>query len=951
MVSCAFSQRARAQPQAATSMRKSALALAADGFRVFRLRTGTKAGTPKAWPKIATTDASTIAKWWRDDAATGNIAIATGTHYVDGKPRHFFVLDIDNKDGKNGSATLAALEAEHGALPETLTVKTPSGGFHLYFHASEPVGTNAGKVGEAVDVRGCGGFVVGPGSTLADKRYTAESNAEIANCPAWLEALLPHAGASAGKPRAGRLGKLPGIDPERAEKRALKLLSEQPAAEQGKRNDMGYDVANLLKDCGIDEGQCVALMLERWQCEPMLDLNELQLVVGSAYANGQNPQGSAAPEAQFTAVEVDDPAPTWNADKIRAEASAIYTLHGRDSVAYNKLAQCWTMLDVIEPGELNSLLADAALASVGVGPAAAAASTPEDAKLQRGLAMLQAKNPEAYGWARDALEAHGMPKRASANAAKAGSVSQATERNTKARHKDGRVLIMYQSGNLAATVDDIEQALLADDVHERVFKHAGGYVSVRHAAPVTVRELAGGGEYPPMAILHRYDVHSLGERISRTVRLEMPRAEDAPPKAINPSEQAVRMMLARGGGLAPTIAGIIEAPTVRPDGSLLADEGYDVATGLLATFGGQAFAIDAALPTKDDAARALAFLQNELFAEFPFADPVDCTAAVAAVITGMMRPTLCGSAPGFLLSSPTQSTGKTALAQTICHAAYGRPAPATSWPGSEEEMSKFLLGALREGQRSVVFDNLPDGTVINNAELAAAMTSDTYSRRLLGSHEHVTVPTAVLWMITGNNARPAGDMPSRLVEIYLDAKAERPDQRKFTRDLVPWVNKHRGLIVEAALVIVRAYIAAGCPDVTERPSRFPKWDRMVRLPLVFAGGVDVVIKFDKAYAGDPGLEAWREVLTLWRDVFGDKEIKAKELAELTGNGAAFDVSRNALETALRDIAGAKHRELTAKTLGRCLSQYENRQLGGFRLTSRIDRNRSKIWCVEGAATP
>ncbi len=50
-----------------------------------------------------------------------------------GAPIGAWVLDIDPKHG--GPDTLAALEAEHGALPATLTAETTSGGRHYFFKA------------------------------------------------------------------------------------------------------------------------------------------------------------------------------------------------------------------------------------------------------------------------------------------------------------------------------------------------------------------------------------------------------------------------------------------------------------------------------------------------------------------------------------------------------------------------------------------------------------------------------------------------------------------------------------------------------------------------------------------------------------------------------------------------------------------------------------------------
>jgi|GEM_PF-5116403 len=82
----------------------------------------------------------------------------------------YIVFDIDMKNNKNGLSTFSGLAKKHGQLPQTLTVKTPSGGFHYYFklpiglsHNSLPEGTDV--LGEGVDVKNLGYVVLFGGET------------------------------------------------------------------------------------------------------------------------------------------------------------------------------------------------------------------------------------------------------------------------------------------------------------------------------------------------------------------------------------------------------------------------------------------------------------------------------------------------------------------------------------------------------------------------------------------------------------------------------------------------------------------------------------------------------------------------------------------------------------------------------------------------------------------
>ncbi|KIF69255.1 hypothetical protein HY68_12725 [Streptomyces sp. AcH 505] len=76
-------------------------------------------------------------------------------------------LDLDRKHGVDGCATLNQLAAGHGfEIPQSQTICTPSGGFHVWLAAPAglSVPNSAGRLGPGIDVRGTGGYLVGPGS-------------------------------------------------------------------------------------------------------------------------------------------------------------------------------------------------------------------------------------------------------------------------------------------------------------------------------------------------------------------------------------------------------------------------------------------------------------------------------------------------------------------------------------------------------------------------------------------------------------------------------------------------------------------------------------------------------------------------------------------------------------------------------------------------------------------
>lgn len=113
--------------------------------------------------KDATQDENTIREWWTR-WPQANIGLLTGA--VSG----VIVLDIDPRHG--GDKTIEALQKQFGDLPLTWSVKTGGGGWHLYFkHPGGRIGNSAGKIGEGIDLRGDGGYIVFPPSRTADKPH------------------------------------------------------------------------------------------------------------------------------------------------------------------------------------------------------------------------------------------------------------------------------------------------------------------------------------------------------------------------------------------------------------------------------------------------------------------------------------------------------------------------------------------------------------------------------------------------------------------------------------------------------------------------------------------------------------------------------------------------------------------------------------------------------------
>jgi hypothetical protein len=165
----------------ATPTVEPAIRLGARGLRVFPCWPRKKEPAIRDNLRMAAVDETIIRKHW---GAQGqwNIGVATG------RGSGVWVLDVD---GYEGEATLAALEAEHGAIRPTVEATTGNGR-HLYFRWSESADIRNFQVRPdllGLDVRGEGGYVLAPPSIHPSGRaytWSVDSADAFALAPDWL---------------------------------------------------------------------------------------------------------------------------------------------------------------------------------------------------------------------------------------------------------------------------------------------------------------------------------------------------------------------------------------------------------------------------------------------------------------------------------------------------------------------------------------------------------------------------------------------------------------------------------------------------------------------------------------------------------------------------------------------------------------------------------------------
>lgn len=223
--------------------------------------------------KSASRDPGQIEEWWAKSPIY-NVGIATGA--VSG----IFVLDID--PGHDGDKTLAALEREHGRLPDTVRVETGGGGRHFYFrHPGRHVWTRDGWPGPGLDIRGDRGYAIAPpsihltGNTYEWENARAPEQIDPAVAPDWLVQLVtasrPRTSAD-GRPSARRL--LPPFDWQA-------VLND--GVPEGRRNWSIFRMACSLHGRGTPQNVVEELaLIAAARCRPPLPEEEALVAVQSS---------------------------------------------------------------------------------------------------------------------------------------------------------------------------------------------------------------------------------------------------------------------------------------------------------------------------------------------------------------------------------------------------------------------------------------------------------------------------------------------------------------------------------------------------------------------------------------------------------------------------------------------------------------------------------------------
>jgi Bifunctional DNA primase/polymerase, N-terminal len=509
---------------------------------------------------------------------------------------------------------------------------------------------------------------------------------------------------------------------------------------------------------------------------------------------------------------------------------------------------------------------------------------------------------------------------------------------------DGRPVMKVGGGKLSTLADGAEALLIAAGVpfYERSNKLARPIVKTVetfHGRKTSVAQLA--------RVETVYARDMLG-RIAEWVRFDM-RAKAW--VRIDPPPDVATTMLARAGEWKfPTIAGIVTTQTMRPDGTIFAQPGYDPATRLLLVDPPPMAPIPEP-PTRDDAMAALALL-NGLLAEFPLVDDVARAVALSLFITPVVRGAFPVT-PMHVADAPVAGAGKSYLLDLAAAISTGQLMPVIAAGRNEEETEKRLGSALLASQSLITIDNV-------NGELSGDALCQIIERprpqvRILGKSELVDVETrGTTLFANGNNIVIVGDLCRRVIRAQLDPKLEQPELRIFNGNPVGTILADRGAYVAAALTICRAYVVAGRPDRAPRLASFEGWSDTVRSALIWLEQADPVTSMAMSRDDDPQRGALRALLVSWEEVIGTGSASRMTLKEVIALIAETTTKEDGTPTpkwpeltaAIIAVSGDHRHQPDAQRLGCWMRSHKNRVLGDVRFEQKSDPKKGSEWWIE-----
>jgi len=472
---------------------------------------------------------------------------------------------------------------------------------------------------------------------------------------------------------------------------------------------------------------------------------------------------------------------------------------------------------------------------------------------------------------------------------------------------DSRIEIMVNDRRLHDVTNETLWALEEMNSPPKVFKRGRDLCRV-------VRD---DHNLPSIEIHTHVSLRSLASRSARFLMIT------SSVKQVYPPGDVIQDILAASDWPFPRLVGVSGTPIVREDGSICTTPGFDSVSGI---YYDGSLALDIPeKPTAEDAKKAIDYVLEEVFEEFPFVDEASKIAILAGMLTQLIRPMIPGLVPMLVVTKATPGTGASLLMDLVSLVAYGMPCATTKFADDDTENDKRITAMMVSGRILICWDNVD--RQFKSASVNRLTTSEMYESRILGVSKSVTFENRTCTYVTGNNVQLAGDMPRRCYFSKMETKEAKPWERKEFKhpQIKQWVLEHRKELVEALLTAVRAWVVNGRPKgkCGRTIGSYETWVEILDGILSYAGASGFLTNLEDFYEEeDSDANDWgaflEEIYTLYQEDDGKFKLMSLE---------------SFLNEILRDIAPPEILVAIEKTgklnaLGITLKRYNNRRFEG-----------------------
>ncbi len=384
------------------------------------------------------------------------------------------------------------------------------------------------------------------------------------------------------------------------------------------------------------------------------------------------------------------------------------------------------------------------------------------------------------------------------------------------------------------------------------------------------------------------------------------------------------------------------APFVRRDGSICTVPGYDRDSRTL-------LVLDAGLegleipeePTRTQLGDALDFIRAEWLGDFPFPTPADKANALALILTPLVRG-LADVVPVAVVNGLQMGVGKNKFANCVSLVATGQTATPLGYNQDNEEQRKVMTSVFRTGQTLFVWDECH---VLTGEHFARAVTSHTYSDRILGGSVMAEYPNVATWVTLGNGVQVQNDMARRVYEIAMRTDRPNPQDRRSSEfrhpDIEGWTAQNRAEILAALLTLVRAWFVQGCPGPEGGTSfgSFERWEKVIG-GIFRVSGVPGFLGNMKEFRSDSDFNRamWQLHLEGLADFFGGREFTTKEVQEWLARNEHAEAPPGFLDPSIVGFA---------RNLGMAYQRQRERWYGSVRLVRAEGTGHGKVakWSI------